>query len=334
MPELDGFALVENLRRGRGLAQTRVLMLTSGPRPGDERRARSLGVASYLIKPVKQSDLLDRILDALREPKDLAPARARAGRGTGRRLRVLVAEDNVVNQRVAAGMLERAGHRAALAQNGREAVEKAAQQRFAMILMDCQMPEMDGFEATAEIRKRDEQDGIHTPVIAVTAHAMKGDRERCLAAGMDVYLATPRQPAELVAVLARLAPDTVIDRARLLERVGGDVRALKDVARIFLADAPRRMAGIRRAIARDDPRALRAAAHTLKGALSNFGAQGAVDAAFELQKLGDASDLEDAPAVLERLEGELKAVRAELRKLVGTKAKTNRRKRTAAGRKK
>ena len=185
------------------------------------------------------------------------------------------------------------------------------------------MPEMDGFEATAAIREREQASGRHLPIVAMTAHAMKGDRERCLAAGMDGYIAKPLQPAELVAVLARLAPDTVIDRARLLERVGGDARALKDVARIFLADAPRRMAGIRRALARDDPRALRAAAHTLKGALSNFGAQGAVDAAFELQKLGDASDLEDAPAVLERLEGELKAVRSELRTLVGKATKTN-----------
>jgi PAS domain S-box-containing protein len=334
MPELDGFALVEKLRRGRGLAQTRVLMLTSGPRPGDERRARSLGVASYLIKPVKQSDLLDRILDALREPKDLAPARARAGRGTGRRLRVLVAEDNVVNQRVAAGMLERAGHRAVVVENGRAALVALERETFDLVLMDVQMPELDGFEATAAIREREQASGRHLPIVALTAHAMKGDAERCLAAGMDGYLAKPLQPAELVAVLARLAPDTVIDRARLLERVGGDVRALKDVARIFLADAPRRMAGIRRAIARGDPRALRAAAHTLKGALSNFGAQGAVDAAFELQKLGDASDLEDAPTVLERLEGELKAVRSELRKLVGKATRTKRRKKPTAGRRK
>jgi HPt (histidine-containing phosphotransfer) domain-containing protein len=143
---------------------------------------------------------------------------------------------------------------------------------------------------------------------------MKGDAERCLAAGMDAYLAKPLQAAELVAVLLRLAPDTVIDGARLLERVGGDRRALAEVARIFLADAPRRMGEIRRAIAKGDARALRAAAHTLKGAVSNFGADGAVEAAFELQKIGERAELEEAPAALERLEAELKVVRRELRR--------------------
>jgi PAS domain S-box-containing protein len=315
MPELDGFALVEKLRRRRGVARTRVLMLTSGPRPGDERRARALGVAAYLIKPVKQSDLLDRILDALCEPSEAARGRTRA-RAAGRRLRVLVAEDNPVNQRVAAGMLERLGHRPHVVANGRAALEALERERFDLVLMDVQMPELDGLETTARIRETERARGGHLPIVALTAHAMKGDEERCLAAGMDAYLAKPLEPQALVDQLARLFPDTAIDRARLLERVGGDARALQDVARIFLADAPRHMAEIRRALARSDARALRGTAHTLKGALANFGAQGAVDAAFELQKLGDASDLEDAQVVFERLERELRAVRRELRRIL------------------
>ncbi len=186
--------------------------------------------------------------------------------------------------------------------------------------MDVQMPELDGFETTAAIREREQGTPRHVPIVALTAHAMKGDAERCLASGMDAYLAKPLQAADLVAAIARLAPDGVIDEARLLERVGGDRRALSEVARIFLADAPRRTAEIRRAIAKGDARALRAAAHTLKGAVSNFGAQGAVEAAFDLQKLGDSGQLDEAPSALERLEAEMKAVRSELRRLVQGKS--------------
>jgi CheY-like chemotaxis protein len=331
MPELDGFALAERMRRRRALARTRVLMLTSGPRPGDERRAIALGVSSYLIKPVKQSDLLDRILEALAGPSSHAPARVPSARPSGRRLRVLVAEDNVVNQRVAVGMLERAGHRAVVVENGRQALAALARETFHLVLMDVQMPELDGFETTLSIRERERGTPRHVPIVALTAHAMKGDAERCLAAGMDAYLAKPLQAAELVAVMARLVPDSVIDGARLLERVGGDRRALAEVARIFLADAPRRMREIRRAIAKGDARALRGAAHTLKGAVSNFGADGAVEAAFELQKIGERAQLEEAPAALERLEAELKAVRRELRRTLLTGSEQAKRRRPAKG---
>jgi PAS domain S-box-containing protein len=315
MPGLDGFALAERMRKRRGLFRTRVLMLTSGPRPGDERRARALGVASYLIKPVKQSDLLDRIVEALVKPARAAARTRGRAPAAGRRLRVLVAEDNVVNQQVAVGMLERAGHRAVVVENGRQALAAVAREPFDLVLMDVQMPELDGLEATAAIRERERASGKHLPIVALTAHAMKGDAERCLAAGMDAYLAKPLAAEELVATISRLVPDATIDRARLLERVGGDARSLAEVARIFLADAPKRLAEIRQAIARGDPAALRGAAHTLKGAVSNFGARAAADAAFELQKLGDAGNLAEAQRVLERLETEMKAVRAELREL-------------------
>jgi CheY-like chemotaxis protein len=217
-------------------------------------------------------------------------------------------------------------------ENGRQALAALAREAFDLVLMDVQMPELDGFETTAAIRERERGTPRHVPIVALTAHAMKGDAERCLASGMDAYLAKPLQPAELVAVIGRLAPDGAIDGARLLERVGGDTRARAEVARIFLADTPRRMGEIRRAIARGDGRALRAAAHTLKGAVSNFGAQGAVEAAFELQKLGDAAQLDEAPAALERLEAELKAVRRELRALVRPGEKPAKRPRRAAKR--
>jgi len=332
MPELDGFALAERIRRRRRLARTKLLMLTSGPRPGDERRAVALGISSYLIKPVKQSDLFDRILEALDVRPAHVDARAPSRTAPGRRLRVLVAEDNEVNQRVAVGMLERAGHRAVVVDNGRQALAAIAREVFDLVLMDVQMPELDGFETTAAIREHEQATKRHVPIVALTAHAMKGDAERCLAAGMDAYLAKPLLPAELLATIGRLAPDTPIDRARLLERVGGDARALAEVARIFLADAPRRLAEMRRAVGKGDAHALRAAAHALKGAVSNFAAPAATEAALALQKIGDAAEMEEAPAALERLEAELAGVRRALRDIVQAKDAPAKRRPQSAGR--
>jgi PAS domain S-box-containing protein len=331
MPELDGFGLAERIRRRRALRATRLLMLTSGPRPGDERRAMALGVSSYLIKPVKQSDLLDRMLEALEERPTGALARAIEG-PKGRRLRVLVAEDNPVNQKVAAGLLERAGHRTVIVENGRQALEALERGSFDLVLMDVQMPELDGLETTTALRERERGTGRHLPIVAVTAHAMKGDAERCLAAGMDAYLAKPLQPSELLATIARLTPGSTLDEARLLERVGGDRRALAGIARIFLADAPRRLAEIRRAIAAADARALRAAAHTLKGAAANFSAAGVTDAALELQQIGDAGEMGEAPAALERLEGELGTLRRALTAMVRRQRKPARGQKVKASR--
>jgi CheY-like chemotaxis protein/HPt (histidine-containing phosphotransfer) domain-containing protein len=329
MPELDGFGLAERIRRRRALAATRLLMLTSGPRPGDERRAMALGVSSYLIKPVKQSDLLDRMLEALEDRPTGALARALEG-PKGRRLRVLVAEDNAVNQKVAAGLLERAGHRTVIVENGRQALAALESGSFDLVLMDVQMPELDGLETTAAIRERERGTGRRIPIVAVTAHAMKGDAERCLAAGMDAYLAKPLQPSELVATIARLTPGSTLDEARLLERVGGDRRALSDIARIFLADAPQRLAEIRRAVGAADARALRAAAHALKGAAANFSAAGVTDAALELQQIGDSGEMSEAAAALDRLEGELATLRRALAALVRGRGK-KKQKATATG---
>jgi CheY-like chemotaxis protein len=215
-------------------------------------------------------------------------------------------------------MLEGAGHRAIVVGNGRQVLAALDKQPFDLVLMDVQMPEMDGFEATAAIREREGTSGRHVPIVALTAHAQKEDAERCLAAGMDAYLAKPLQPRKLAAALSALAGGgAAIDRARLLERVGGDRRALREVALLFLADAPRRVAEIRGAIARKDARALRLAAHALKGAVANFAAPFATDAAHELQKLGEAGELAEAPLAFERLKRELTAVRRSLRELIG-----------------
>ena len=240
----------------------------------------------------------------------------------GRRLRVLVAEDNAVNQQVAAGMLERAGHEAVVAANGREALALLEREAFDLVLMDVQMPELDGLETTAAIRERERVTGGHLPIVAVTAHAMKGDAERCLAAGMDGYLAKPLQPRELEAAIASVVapegadgpaaaasasppPAGVVDFPRLLERVGGDRKALAQLVRIFRTDSPKQAARIRKAIETGDAPALRSAAHAVKGAVSNFAAPAATEAALRLQRMGDTGHLAGAEGALDRLEQEI-----------------------------
>ena len=209
MPDMDGFALATRIKQEPALTGCTILMLTSDDRPGDMARCRQLGIAAYLVKPIRQSELLDAIVTALGSPSEEAIARpaptpsARAGGGP---LRVLLAEDNQVNQRLAVRLLEKRGHRVTVAGNGREALAAHSAQPFDLVLMDVQMPEMDGFEATAAIRARERDGAPRVPIIAMTAHAMKGDRERCLLAGMDDYLAKPIQAAELYETIERIVP--------------------------------------------------------------------------------------------------------------------------------
>ncbi|MBX3026935.1 response regulator [bacterium] len=207
MPEMDGFALAARIQEDPTLTGSTVLMLTSDDRPGDLARCRELGIAAYLVKPIRQSELLDAIVTALGSPEPRASAPPPAPRAAGGRvLRVLLAEDNQVNQRLAVRLLEKRGHQVVVVDNGRDAVATAVEQRFDLVLMDVQMPEMDGFEATAALRAAERGTGIRRPIIAMTAHAMKGDRERCLLAGMDDYLAKPIQPSELFELIDRMLP--------------------------------------------------------------------------------------------------------------------------------
>jgi PAS domain S-box-containing protein len=332
MPEMDGFALAEQIRKRPRLAGASIMMLTSGPRPGDRARCTALGLSAYLTKPIKQSDLLDTIVAVLPGgPGKVRPRAPRARRPPGRALRVLVAEDNAVNQQVAVGMLEREGHRVAVAANGREALALLERSAFDVILMDVQMPELDGLETTAAIREREKLTGTHIPIVAVTAHAMRGDAERCLAAGMDAYLTKPLEPHHLRAALAGLdragsaapgpfegAPPgrAILDEPRLLERVGGDRRALRRLVRLFLADSRDLEARIRRAMAKGSAPDLRAAAHALKGSVSNFAAPAATAAAARLQRMGEAGDFTEAQAAYARLDQELARVRELLSTIV------------------
>jgi CheY-like chemotaxis protein len=262
---------------------------------------------------------------------DSTSAAAELVPGDGRKpLRLLLAEDNAVNQRLAVSLLEKRGHQVVVASNGREALAALDRSQFDAVLMDMQMPEMDGFEATVAIRARESLTGGHTPIIAMTAHALKGDRERCLEAGMDAYVSKPIRPQELFEVLenlASLAGDSAapaagpalqpaaFNMAAALERMDGDADLLKELAGLFLEELQRWMAQIRHAVAGRDAPTLQGTAHTLKGSVGNFSAQEAFEAARQLEACGreqDWSQAERALAALEEAMSHLEPALAEL----------------------
>jgi CheY-like chemotaxis protein len=208
MPEMDGFDLVEEIRHRPELAGTPIVMLTSAGQRGDAARRRELGIAAYLTKPVNQTQLVESIQAALGRQAAggaaPAPIMRQSLRPGESKLRVLLAEDNAVNQMLAVRLLEKQGHSVRVVGTGRAALEALDEQEFDVALMDVQMPEMDGLEATAAIREREKANGKHVPIIAMTAHAMTGDQERCLAAGMDGYVSKPISGQALAAEINRV----------------------------------------------------------------------------------------------------------------------------------
>jgi two-component system sensor histidine kinase/response regulator len=326
MPQTDGFMLVEQIRRDPSLSDIATIMLTSGDRPEDTTRCQELGVCQRLMKPIKQSELYDAILDALAiEPRkvELTEAAETSAAPTTRPLRVLLAEDSLVNQRLAVGLLERHGHRVTIANNGRQALDMAVRDHFDVILMDVQMPELDGLEATRLIREHEKQTGQHVPIIAMTAHALKGDRERCLAVGMDEYVAKPVRERQLLGALrAVLGDDVPAPPAEVPERFpeadghlinwdaalkicSGDHQLLRDIAEAFLEEHPRRIDEIRRAIDTADWELLHRAAHTIKGSMRYFGAAAVFDRAFGLEQVAASHSLEGAEEIFDLLKQEL-----------------------------
>jgi two-component system, sensor histidine kinase and response regulator len=210
MPEMDGFSLIEKIREDSALSPARIVILTSGGRRGDAARCQKLRVAAYLSKPFDRLELRDVLLRVLAGDSAPTGKRELVTRYTvleqQRTLSFLVAEDDRVNQRLITKLLEKRGHSVVLAENGKDAVEAAEKQRFDIILMDGQMPGMDGFEATKRIRETEKRTGARTPIIALTALAMKGDEERCLASGMDGYVTKPIKLEELFTVMEKLLP--------------------------------------------------------------------------------------------------------------------------------
>jgi signal transduction histidine kinase/CheY-like chemotaxis protein/HPt (histidine-containing phosphotransfer) domain-containing protein len=336
MPSMDGFQVAERIRAMPEASGTVVMMLSSSGQYSDAARCRYLGMASYMVKPVSSAELLKEIVQVLSsapqirrvaatatEPSPMDVPDDLAGRATVP-LRILLAEDNAVNRQLALTVLERRGHEVTVAHTGREAVEALDEVPVDLILMDLQMPEMGGLEATGVIRARERQTGGHLPIFAMTAHAMKGDRERCLEAGMDGYLSKPIDRRELIELIEQVTPQEptpVSPPARsseawspqsMLDRLGGDEGLARQLVGLFLRECPRMMIAIREAVALGSAEDLRRAAHAFKGSVGNFTDGAAMTTAFELEEIGRDGRLRDAPPVLSRLEVAVEAFTSEL----------------------
>jgi two-component system, sensor histidine kinase and response regulator len=325
MPGNDGFDVVRSVHENDDLSGLRCIMLTSGDRPSDARLCEQLGVAAHLMKPVKESELR-RALAAAMVNGGRMPLAASAPLADEAAylppLRILLAEDSLVNQKLACALLQRQGHNITIAMNGREAIQCARQIAFDLILMDVQMPEMDGLEAVKMIRAWEAEQGGHVPIVAMTAHAMQGDRERCLEAGMDDYIAKPVRAKELFQTIARVfgdretsptaaameqrpAPGTdspddsptapaLVDWESALNSVGGKRDLLQDLVEIYLEEAPRLLREARLAIEGLDATGLRLAAHTLKGSSRYFGQNRVGEIAYALEKMATRHEFEAA----------------------------------------
>jgi CheY-like chemotaxis protein/HPt (histidine-containing phosphotransfer) domain-containing protein len=290
-----------------------------------------LGISDYLSKPIKQSELFDAIVTAMAEggPQHESYESASAFiEASERSLRVLLAEDNPVNQTLAMRILEKLGHKVQVVNNGREALERSQAEEFDLILMDVQMPEMDGLEATTAIRAAESHTGKHVPIVAMTAHAMKGDREKCLSAGMDGYLSKPIRTDELMRAMSEVtkASDTgelsdqnsfraIGQLESLLESVMGDRALLTEMAELWIEDSAKQEAQIRNGLDSGDAIMVQRAAHALKGSVGTFEASLAQDAAGQLELTAKHGDLVAAGKIFKQLLIQIDLVRQDLRQL-------------------
>ena len=331
MPDMDGLMLAKAIAEQGLLDPASVIMLTSGARPNDSTELRSLGITQHLLKPVKQSEVYDAVVTSLNatgitattsqvNPETSSPA------GSLDELQILLAEDNVVNQKLAVGILEKLGHRVSIANNGKEALEKLEQQAFDLVLMDVQMPEMDGLAATRELRRREAHVDKHTPVVAMTAHAIKGDREHCLASGMDDYLCKPIRLKDISNKLKELFSgsnggypgkpaavpstddDDTVPWPEALANVGGDAELLNELIEVFLSDTPGLMNKALKAAKEEDTDALRAAAHTVKGSMMFLNPKHALASAQAVERLAGEGNLAASCEALEELQGHFATV--------------------------
>jgi len=342
MPEMDGLDVLEAMGELPARIRPVVLVLTSGSQLGDSQKLRNYGVKAYLFKPVKQSRLLEAILDATassQEQKHGAVEEVAHDEIEDlKSLKILLAEDNEVNQLLAMKILNRGSHQVRAVYNGQEALDALSREDFDLVLMDVQMPVMDGLEATRRIRARELEQGLNrVPILAITAHALKGDRERCLEAGMDSYIQKPIRMADLFCEIkavigekasgeeaekmnhmqgssseAEVQPDKTVDMATALSRLGDDQDLLQELSASFLESYQGYMEGMRQAIQKDDHKALTHSAHTLKGMLGIFVAEKARETARKLEHKGRSQDMYGVQDLFAELEREIEEVVREL----------------------
>jgi CheY-like chemotaxis protein len=335
MPDMDGFEFARRVRERSELRNTSLVMISSAHRADDARRCRELGIMRYLTKPIVQSELLNAVLAISRHTKEeKRPADEDAARAwrNGRHLKVLLAEDGLINQKVAVDLLRLHGHEVIVANNGREAVAALERDSFDVVLMDVQMPVMDGLEATAAIRERERKGRERTPIIAMTAAAMKGDREKCLAAGMDNYIAKPIDASDLLqalgdldgagratadadeppAISESLVHQDILDLETARQRVPGGDSALRELAQMMQDEAPRMIAQIRDAIAARDAARVRHSADRLRGSAEWFAAHRVIESATQLENLGQEGAFEAADRVFAELQRHVAELHAAL----------------------
>ena len=319
MPDMDGFQLATAVRQDQTLARTKLLMLTSAGQRGDGERCRELGIRGYLTKPMSRADLLEALGTVLAGPADAGTpdvVTRHTIAESRRSVRVLLAEDNPVNQQVAVAMLVKRGHEVHVVGNGREAVEAIAQREYDVVLMDVQMPEMDGFEATKAIRAMPQ--GDHLPIIAMTAHALTGERERCLAHGMTDYLAKPFKALELFRLVEQLsegvaptsppvattpatAPPVDLEGFRTMLREAGAEEALYSILDTFLRHAPERVATLATAVAGGSGVEIAKAAHVFRGAAATIGARELAELLERVETTARAGEVENTREAFERV---------------------------------
>ncbi len=328
MPGMDGFALAECIRRDPSVSASLIMMLTAAGRGGDVNRCWGLGINCYLVKPVRKSELLTALLTVLDVEQETCrhaaqfPAAPQPELDSERSLHILIAEDNPVNQTFLRRALERRGHVPVTAVNGIDAVERFKTDNFDMIFMDVQMPDMDGLSATEAIRTLEKSTSEHIPICAMTAHALKGDRERCLAAGMDSYLSKPATLAEIENTVSHLMrhqpykhatlPEPTAregwDRDAALARVGGDQSLLDELVAIFIKEYPPLAATLIQSLARNDLPSLRQPAHTLKGSLKYLEAPAAAALAQQIEEASGALDSHRAAELVDTFFREVEAL--------------------------
>lgn len=342
MPKMDGFGMVERLKAHSGSCSSTIMMLTSGGQRGDAQRCCELGIAAYLLKPVRQAELREaiaRVLSARETTGESTMITRRTLREQvkpNKMLKILLAEDNPINQKLAMRMLEKRNHTVTVVANGKEALAALEQANYDLVLMDMQMPEMDGFEATALLRQQEQATGKRQPVVAMTALAMSGDRERCLAVGMDGYISKPIRPQELDELLdvyvtqkenSRPSVETAttargpVDVDQLLDRLDDDRALLGELVELFRADSPNHLRAAQKAIDLQNFMELERAGHTLKGALGNLSANEASTLALALETMGRAHDLTQAQSTLAQLTEEIESVIGALEALCAVESR-------------
>jgi signal transduction histidine kinase/CheY-like chemotaxis protein len=321
MPGMDGFAVADRIAAMPEASGVTVIMLSSSGQYGDAARCRELGVSVLLVKPISPSELLRNIVRVLSRPGEELHRLVAKDKAFGTK-RVLLAEDNAVNRQLVIGILERRGHAVAVAHNGKEAVEALELQNFDLVLMDVQMPVMGGLEATRLIREREAATGGHVPIVALTARAMKGDREMCLAAGMDDYISKPIDRRDLLRLVesARVPADgeemaavpqpsgasaPSFEFGDFIERLGGDAVLTSEVAALFVAESPAMILRLKESILRQSAEETRLAAHALKGAVGTFTTIGAMETAARIEELARAGRIDEASALMSVIEAQV-----------------------------